>query len=396
MKLPQSEIKSRIDKFYEFMNINAPGWDIAVIFDRVNQYYFTGTMQNSVLIFLPDGDAHYFVRKSYARAIIESGFPNIHQMAAFRDIAVVLGDKRYESGYIEKSKVPVGLFEMLNKYLSIENVQSLDDILSYQRSVKSPYEIEIMKEVGARHNKFVREIVPGLLKEGMSELELAALYGYEMIRFGHQGIHQFNMFQANPTSGEIAFGDNSMYPSAFDGPGGSKGIYPAQPKLGSADRRLKPGDLVFADWDFTMQGYHTDITQIYMFKGRISEEIKAANDECIKIKKQASAMLKPGAVPSEIYNAAIEVLDKKYLNNFMGANGENVKFIGHGLGLCVDELPVIAPKYNMSLEANMTIAIEPKISIEGVGLVGVESTYIVTEDGGECITGATNDIIEVI
>ncbi|MBN2880274.1 MAG: aminopeptidase P family protein [Clostridia bacterium] len=395
MKLPQSEIKNRIDQFYKLMNEKAPGWDIAVIFDRVNQYYFTGTMQNSVLIFLPSGRAHYFVRKSYARAMLESGFPDIRQMNTFRDIVTVLGDKKLENGYIEKSKVPIGLFEMLNKYLNIENVQSLDEILSYQRSIKSPYEIEIMKEVGARHNKFVREIVPGLLKERMSELELASLYGYEMIKFGHQGIHQFNMFQANPSSGEIAFGDNSMYPSSFDGPGGTKGIYPAQPKFGSAERTLQPGDLVYADWDFTMQGYHTDITQIYMFKGKISDEIKAANDACIKIKKLASGMLKPGAIPSDIYNAAIDILDKKYLNHFMGANGENVKFIGHGLGLCVDELPVIAPKYNVPLEANMTIAIEPKISIEGVGLVGVESTYIVTEHGGECITGETDEIIEV-
>jgi len=395
MMLPKSEIENRISKFYSLMNDKNPDWDITVVFDRVNQYYFTGTMQNSVLIFTKDRGAHYFVKKSYKRALEESQFANIHSMASFRDIVSVLGDKGHATGYIEKSKLPIGLFDLINKYLKIDNVKSLDEVISYQRSVKSPYEIEIMKAVGARHNKFVREVVPGLLKESMSELEFAALYGYEMIKFGHQGLHQFNMFQANAASGDIAFGENSIYPTSFDGPGGAKGMHPAQPKLGSAQRKLKRGDLVFADWDFTMQGYHTDITQIYIFKSSLTDEMKAAHQECVKIKELAAKMLKPGVVPSEIYETALKALDKKYVDNFMGANNETVKFIGHGLGLCVDELPVIAPKYNVPLEENMVIAIEPKISIDGVGLVGVEDTYIVTTNGGACITGGNDDIIEV-
>ena len=395
MKLPKSEIESRVNKFYLLMNDKNPNWDIAVVFDRVNQYYFTGTMQNSVLIFTKDSGAHYFVKKSYKRALDESQFSDIHPMKSFRDIISVLGDKKYATGYIEKSKLPIGLFEMINKYLKIDNAESLDEVISYQRSIKSSYEIEIMKEVGSRHAEFVREIVPGLLKDGMTELEFAALYGYEMIKAGHQGMHRFNMFQANAASGDIAFGENSIYPTSFDGPGGAMGMHPSQPKLGSAQRKLSPGDLVFADWDFTMQGYHTDITQVYMFKGHITDEMKAAQHECAKIKNIAARMLKPGAIPSGIYQVVITALDKKYINNFMGANNENVKFIGHGLGLCVDELPVIAPNYNVPLEKDMVIAIEPKISIEGVGLVGVEDTYIVSENGGVCITGGNDDIIEV-
>jgi len=395
MLLPKSEIDKRIAKFSKLMNEKCSDWDIAVFFDRVNQYYFTGTKQNSVLIFLKNGETHYFVKKSYKRAKLESAFENIHEMSSFRDIVKVIGEQKYTNGYVEMSKLPMGLYNMINKYLQIENVKSIDSIIGYQRSIKSEYELEIMKAAGSRHNYFLRKVVPTLLTEGISELEFAALYGYEMIKNGHQGTLSYNMFQPNYASGDIAFGENSVYPTAFDGPGGAKGLYPAQSKLGSRERKLKAGDLILADWDFAMYGYQSDITQIYMFKGKVSQEMQNAHNECIRIKDMASKMLKPGAVPSEIYKAVMDTIDEKYKANFMGANNENVKFLGHGLGLCVDEMPVIAPRYDVPLEENMVIAIEPKISFEGKGLVGVEDTYIVTPDGGECITGGKDDIIEV-
>lgn len=395
MLLPKSEIDKRKQKFFKLMNEKCPDWDIAVFFDRVNQYYFTGTKQNSVLIFLKNGEAHYFVKKSYKRANIESRFENIHSMSSFRDIPKVIGEQKYTNGYVEMSKLPMGLYNMVNKYLQIENVASVDPVVGYQRSVKSEYELEIMKAAASRHNYFLQKVVPTLLEEGMSELEFAALYGHEMIKNGHQGTLNYNMFQANTASGDIAFGENSVYPTAFDGPGGAKGMYPAQAKLGDPNRKLKAGDMVFADWDFAMYGYQSDITQMYMYKGKVDDEMKAAHIECKRIKDMAAKMLKPGAVPSEIYNTVVDTLDKKYKDNFMGANNENVKFLGHSLGLSVDELPVIAPRYDVPLEENMVIALEPKISFEGKGLVGVEDTYIVTPDGGLCITGGMDDIIEV-
>jgi len=395
MLLPKSEIDKRKEKFYKLMNEKCPDWDIAVFFDRVNQYYFTGTKQNSVLIFLKNGQGHYFVKKSYKRAKMESSFDNIHQMSSFRDIPKIIGEQKYANGYIEMNKLPMGLYNMVNKYLNIENPKSIDGVIGYQRSVKSEYELEIMKAAASRHNFFLRKVVPTLFTEGMSELDFAALYGHEMIKNGHQGTLNYNMFQANNASGDVAFGENSVYPTAFDGPGGAKGMYPAQSKLGSPDRKLKSGDLVFADWDFAMYGYQSDITQIYIFKGKVDDEMQAAHNECIRIKDMASKMLKPGAVPSEIFKTVVDTLDEKYTQDFMGANNENVKFLGHGLGLCVDEMPVIAPRYDVPLEENMVIAIEPKISFEGRGLVGVEDTYIVTKDGGLCITGGLDDIIEV-
>ncbi|MEX1377053.1 MAG: Xaa-Pro peptidase family protein [Eubacteriales bacterium] len=395
MILEKSEIENRINRFYELMNERCPDWDIVLVFDRVNQYYFTGTIQDSILIFTKSKGAHFFARKSYSRAKMESNFENIHKMNSFGDIVGVLGSSEYENGYAETSKVPIDLFNMANKHIKIKNLKSADAVLEYQRSIKSDAEIEIIKETGKRHIDFLINVIPNIIEENMTELDFAAKSNYELINHGHHGTIRFSMFQTNPTSGQIAFGENSTYPTSFDGPGGSKGLNPSQPHFGDRKRKLRKGDLIFADIPYSMYGYHTDVTRIYIFGDKPSEEIKKAHGECLRIEKLIASYMKPGAVPADIYNNVIEQVDKQYLDNFMGVKGENVKFLGHGAGLYINETPVLSPKFTEPLEKNMVIAIEPKISIEGVGMVGVENTYIITDDGCECITEGGEEIIEV-
>ena len=395
MILDKSEIKNRINRFYELMNGRYPDWDIVLIFDRVNQYYFTGTIQDSILIFTKSSGAHFFVRKSYSRAMMESNFENIYQMNSFSDIIGVLGNREYENGYAETSKVPIDLFNMANKHIKIKNLNSVDAVLEYQRSIKSDAEIEIIKETGQKHIDFLLNVIPDIIEENMTELDFAAKSNYELMKHGHHGTIRFSMFQTNPMSGQIAFGDNSTYPTGFDGPGGSKGLHPSQPHFGDSERRLKKGDLIFADIPYSMYGYHTDVTRIYIFDDKPDETIKKAHSECLRIEKIIASHMKPGAVPAYIYDDVIKQADKKYIDNFMGVKGENVKFLGHGVGLYINETPVLSPKFREPLEKNMVIAIEPKISIDGIGMVGVENTYIITDDGCQCITKGGEEIIEV-
>jgi Xaa-Pro aminopeptidase len=117
--------------------------------------------------------------------------------------------------------------------------------------------------------------------------------------------------------------------------------------------------------------------------------------KCMEIQKEVAALLKPGNIPGEIYNSVIEKLDADFLAGFMGVGNERVKFLGHGVGLQIDEYPVIANKFDEPLIENMAIAIEPKRSIADFGIVGVEDTYIVTENGGRCITGGEKEILVV-
>jgi Xaa-Pro aminopeptidase len=72
-----------------------------------------------------------------------------------------------------------------------------------------------------------------------------------------------------------------------------------------------------------------------------------------------------------------------------------VKFLGHGIGLEIDELPVLARGFKQPLEAGMTIAIEPKFTFPGIGVVGIENSYLITDDGFENLCISREGIIRI-
>jgi len=76
----------------------------------------------------------------------------------------------------------------------------------------------------------------------------------------------------------------------------------------------------------------------------------------------------------------------------MGFGTNKVSFLGHGIGLVIDEYPAIASKIRIPLEKNMIIALEQKKGLEGNGLVGIENTFLVTEHGGEKLTIGLDEI----
>jgi Xaa-Pro aminopeptidase len=181
----------------------------------------------------------------------------------------------------------------------------------------------------------------------------------------------------------------------FDGPDGNTGLHPAAPFMGSRERKLKKGDLIFVDVGCGYKGYHTDKTCIYSFGKIPSREIVSIHNKCVEVMNHTASMLRPGNIPSQIYEKIMNGLDDKFKTNFMGIGESAVKFLGHGVGLHIDEFPAIANRFDEPLEKNMTIALEPKKAIENVGMVGTENTFIVTENGGELITGPEHHIIVV-
>jgi len=159
------------------------------------------------------------------------------------------------------------------------------------------------------------------------------------------------------------------------------------PLLGDRERTLAPGDLVFVDIGCGVAGYHTDKTMTYVFRGALPDEAVEHHERCRAIQYEMAAMLRPGVAPSAIYEAVMEGLDPAFLENFMGFGDRRVKFLGHSVGLLIDELPVIAAGFDAPIREGMVFALEPKKGIAGVGMVGVENTFAVTPKGGRSLTG---------
>jgi Xaa-Pro aminopeptidase len=165
--------------------------------------------------------------------------------------------------------------------------------------------------------------------------------------------------------------------------------------MGCRDRKLRSGDLVVIDIGCGYRGYQTDKTMTYMFGKPIPEYAIREHDRCVQIQDRIAGLLRPGAIPSEIYTTIMADLEPGFLPNFMGFGNHKVKFLGHGIGLWIDESPVLALGFDEPLEEGMVLAVEPKKGIPDVGLVGIENTFVVTRQGGRSITGTSKGLVEV-
>ncbi len=394
-KVPLVELENRMEQFKKHMDIHHPQWEIAIIFSNINLYYFTGTMQDGMLVILKDKEPTFWVRKSYERALDESLFKDIKYMRSFRDAASTM-EYIPDEVFLEMEIIPLGLYARLNKHFPFKSFKGMDKDIAFVRAVKSKYELKWIKKSGKIHEKVLEDITPGLLYEGMSEADLALKLFSALVNEGHDGVTRFGMFDTEILVGHVGFGKSSIYPTYFDGASGNYGLSPAAPVFGSRHRKLKNGDLVFVDVGCAVNGYNTDKTMTYMFGKSLPQFAIDAHNKCVEIQDEIASLLKPGAIPSNIYRSVMERLDSDFLKNFMGYKDRRVKFLGHGIGLQIDELPVIAEGFNMPLKEGMVFAIEPKKGIKGIGMVGIENTFIVTSHGGKCVTGNSKGLIQVL
>ena len=397
-ELTLQELLQRREKFIALMTSRFPRWNSAVIMESVNKYYFTGTIQDGVLVIQRDGKLIYGVRRSFERALEESPLPSdeIINIGTYRDLSQKTGGSLGEV-YVEGDTMPLVTRDRLAKYFSMENVGFLDSVVRTVRGVKSPYELDAIRQSAQAHRKLLEESVPAILREGMTEHEFLGEMSREMYRLGYQGMARFHQFQIDINIGQIGFGTNALVPTWFDGPGGCRGNGPWAPYSGDAEKKLKKGEPVFVDVAFGMKGYHSDKTQVYFFGDEAPADFLEAHSFCIGIQKRLAQMLKPGEIPSKIYETVMASIPPERQEHFMGVSpNHRVKFLGHGVGLNIDEFPVIAKGFDEPLEENMVLALEPKYAVAGTGMAGVEDTYVVTKNGGECLTGGGRDIIFVV
>ncbi len=388
--VPASELETRLEKFRAAMDAAHPGWEMVAINHKVAMYYFTGTMQEGVLIIRHE-DAVFWVRRSYDRACKESHFDDIRSMHSFREAAAYYGSTPRVM-YMETKKTTVDWERMLRKYFAFEEIAPIDDVLRDLRLVKSKYELHMMEISGAIHETVLDVIAPNLIKSGVSEAQLAInLYG-EMVARGSHGIARFNLPMGEEVIGIAAFGKSGLVRTAFDGPGGTDGTCIAVQSIGNAFRKLKPGRLVYLDIPCGFDGYHTDKTVVYYYgdinKDAQGQQILAAQERCIELEQEILEMLRPGMLIESIYLRIMAKFNNIYGDSFMYGG----KFLGHSIGLVMDEAPAIAKGAKQVLQPGMTFAVEPKIALPGLGMVGTENTYVITERGARSLTGYSHGL----
>ena len=391
--VPALELEQRLLRFRTAMDSAHPGWEMAAVNHKVAMYYFTGTMQDGVLFIRPN-DAILWVRRNYERACNESHFSDIRPMRSFREPAAFYG-KSPKVMYVETKKATLDWQQMLYKYFSFEEVGSFDGVLQDLRLIKSEYELVQMEHSGGIHETVLDVIAPKLITKGISEAELAILIYKEMVIRGSHGTARFNQALGEEVIGLASFGKSGLVRTGFDGPGGTDGTCIAVQSIGNAFRHLKEGRVVYLDIPCGFDGYHTDKTVVYYYgnltKNPDGKRICKAQEQCLALEAEVVSLMRPGIALEELYLTPMSHFENLYGEGFMNGG----KFLGHSIGLVMDEAPAIAKGFKQILEPGMTFAVEPKIALPGVGMIGTENTYVVTENGARSLTGASHMLREI-
>lgn len=258
------------------------------------------------------------------------------------------------------------------------------------RSTKTEFEIELFRRSGQAHTRAYARI-PSVYQTGMTDRELSVEVERLMRQEGCLGIFRVFGQSMEIFMGSLLAGDNAAAPSPYDFALGGEGMDPALPG-GANGTPLQPGRSFMVDMGGNFFGYMGDMSRVFSV-GSLPEQAHAAHQTCLEVQAAVADMAKPGVVCEDLYNKALQLVQKAgFADYFMGVE-QKAKFIGHGIGLEINEAPVIAPRMKQELEPGMVFALEPKIVLPGVGPLGIENSWVVTAEGVEKLTLAPEEII---
>jgi Xaa-Pro aminopeptidase len=357
-------------------------------------YYYTGSIQNGVLLIPSAEKPTYYVKRSMKRAEAESPLkilPYPGRKSLLKKIKDILGDDGQLG--LALNVTPASVYHWLSGNIG-NPIVDINRIILYQKAIKSAWEIRQIEKAADQATALFREMDKHL-RAGISEIEMSASIEQHLRLLGHGGTIRVRVPNGEVNLPMAVSGDSALYPTLFDGPVGAEGAYPSACP-GAGWKKIKTGETVMIDVVTSYNGYHSDQSRIFCVGDKIPTKALEAHTFCLKTLKKLEKHMKPGANCSDIYKAVrawTEEHDPP--EGFMGYGEKNVKFFGHGIGLELDEFPIIAQKIDMELKPNMIIAVEPKAFLRGIGPVGVENTYQITESSFKNLCPFNTDIVGI-
>jgi Xaa-Pro dipeptidase len=384
---PKHEIDARIRILQSQMGDMAG----VIIFQSVDMLYFSGTAQEGLVYIPKDGQPVVMIRKSLPRAAEESPL----EVRPLKSLKTLKADLEIPSEAIiglELDVLPYNNYSRIAKSLGDARFVDVSEKIKHQRSVKSDFEINLIREA-ARIVDAGLASVPDNLKEGMSEIELAAEVESVMRRMGHHGIISFRRFNHRLPMGHLMAGPNATVPSYVASPTGGRGMSLLEPQ-GPGFGKIKRNEPVLVDFGGVYNGYIADETRIFSI-GPLPKELEDAHLAAMAIEETIARSLVPGKTGRDLFNLSeAEGAKRGYQDYLGGPPHSKAGFVGHGVGLEIDEYPVLGP-VDHQIKPNMAIAVEPKMIYPGIGVVGIEDTFLTTSNGAERLTRLPQEIWHV-
>jgi Xaa-Pro dipeptidase len=389
---PKEELLRRIDGLKT--NMVEAGIDFAVIMQNADLFYFSGTIQKGVMVIPVDHDPFLFVERSLERVRVETPL-DITPIRKDKEIMDVLQQKGILKGKggMEMDVVPVSVFERFKKTTGFEEFVDITPLIRELRIIKSPFELEQVKGSGRIISR-IFEKAKDIIREGVRELDIDAELVAEGRRWGHQGFLRMRGFNQEMMNLYVTAGGTSGVPSNMDVPISGLGLTAAIAQ-GSSLKPVERGVPVLVDYGGGYNGYVTDETRTYVV-GAMKERFRKPYEVTREIVEDTAGFGREGIDCTEIFNRVYEIVKKAHLqDHFMGFGEGQVSFVGHGLGLEINELPVITPRHNRLLREGMVFAFEPKFIFPGEGSVGIEVDFIARKNGLERVVDFPIDVVYV-
>ncbi|MDP6869501.1 MAG: M24 family metallopeptidase [Candidatus Poseidoniaceae archaeon] len=378
-RVPVSELESRQINLQK--SLQESGYSGALIQTPVDLYYYSGGRQNGTLFIPAEGESRLFVRRSLSRAIHESGGENSpHIIEKFPRMAE-FSEQINCSPAMQFSDLPNGFATHFASKVGAN--QNCSQIIHNQREVKSSWELEMMED-GAQIQLAMFDAVEKLGGLGVSELELVAAAEAVSRAAGFGGNVQMRRFPLQCDRGVIVSGRAGGIPSFFDSAIGGTGPHPMS-SMGSGFSKIKANEPVLVDLVHVHRGYVVDTTRMFV-AGKLSQEWQERLDDMVSIKEVVVDVLDQGLDCSEAWRQGHALANELgHESHLMGMAPDQSRFLGHSVGLQLDESPVVAEGFDRPLPIGGTMAIEPKV-VHSNGSIGTEDTWIRDEEGMKPIT----------
>jgi len=357
---------------------------------NMNLYYVSGQVFNGYFYLPAEGRPYWFVKRL---TVPETNQVHVIRKPEqipdfFRDLNLAMPRKLL----LEADELSYNEYIRLQHVFRAEATGNASALIRHIRMIKTPWEIEQMRISARKHEAVYREI-PACYRPGMRDIELQIEIEKRMRVHGSLGY--FRAFGSNMDifMGSLLAGENAGEPSPFDFALGGTGMHASGP-LGANGTLLREGTTVMADMSGNYTAYQTDMTRVFSI-GKLPDRAYRVHRVALEIQARMERTAKPGVSCAELYRDALAMAGQEGLKDcFMGTHLQ-AKFVGHGVGLEINELPVLTTRSKDILQPGMTFAFEPKFVLAGIGAVGIENTFLVTDSGVEKMTLLDENIIEL-
>ena len=391
---PMEEIEHRLAKVKAGMEKEEI--EALLVIQKMNFYYVSGTTQDGLLLISLEGKPLLMIKRELERAKVESP---IGETVAFKSIREIHSLIQSHIGRIPNSLgleldvFPVKDYFKFQELFPGTKFMDGSPILREARKRKSSFEVDLMRKAGEIGRKVYLE-AKKILKQGMTEIEFGGLLEAVAKKHGHEGLLRVRSLNYEAYTWHVLSGLTGGIVSQSDSPMGGLGLSPAFP-VGASLKVMRAHEPILVDFGTCFHGYQADETRMFSI-GKMKQKFIDAYKACKEIHDAILEETRPGADCEAIFVKTLKLAQKLgYKESYLGPPGLQTRFMGHGIGLELNELPFIAQGQSYPLEEAMTFAVEPKIVLPGEGSAGIENTVVVTKKGCEILTPVSENIFQV-